>query len=248
MFLNESERTYEVDIDFSHFDTEGFFTPSGYQKIINSIVDRHLIDYEVNYDKLVKIGISWVILSLSIDIKNPLISREQKLIGRTWYSERKRIHFRREVQIHAEDGTHILNCTMFSTLLDLSTRSIFRARELPFKLMSPTENFLLDAKPTFKEKIDFNQGETFVVKRSSLDMLGHVNNGRYGDFCYDALSEKEANLESLIGLEIYFVSELKLGEEFSVNKAVVDNKVIVQGFNESNQKVAFYGVFTYKNA
>ncbi len=243
MFENESERSYELTAEFAHFDKDGNFTPAGYQYLVNTVVDKHLIDFDVNFEKLMPLGISWVVLSIAIDIINPIKNREQKIIGKTWYSERKRIHFRREVSLYLEDGTHILNCAMYSTLLDLSTRSIYRNRELPFKLMTPTEIKNLDANPTFKEKIDFVQGEKNLVKRSYLDMLGHVNNTRYSDFCFDALDEDEANLNSLKRMEIYFVSELKSGEEFSVNKHVSDGRIILQGYNESQQKPAFYGVY-----
>ncbi len=246
MALCEFENEYDIAIDFSHFDSNGYLTPTGYQYIVNAVADKHLFKYDVAYETLIKLGISWVILSLTIDIVNPVRDRKKRLIGKTWYSQRKGIFFRREMSVQDEDGVHILNCTMYSTLLNLETRSIFRSRELPFKLMEPTEKFLIEAKPTFKEKYEYTLCEKRVVKRSYLDMLGHVNNGRYSEFCYDALTDEEASLARLSRFEIYFVSELKLSEEFSIHKSITDDKITVMGYNENLDKPAFYGVFWYK--
>ncbi len=52
-------------------------------------------------------------------------------------------------------------------------------------------------------------------------------------------------MQKMKRMEIYFVSELTMGQKFTTNKKTDDNRLIVQGFNEDEQKTAFYGVFTY---
>ncbi len=245
MIINEMEQSYDIELEFSHFDRSGIYTPAGYQSLATSLVDKHLRNYDLNFEKLFAKGISWVLLSLTIDIHHPISDREQKLIGRTWFSEHKGIYFRREVSIHSEEGTPILSCTLYSTLFDMEKRSIYKSRELPFVLMPVSGNPLTEAKPTFKEKLVFESVEKREVRRSYLDMLGHVNNSRYGDFCYDALDDSEAMLEHLRHIEIYFVSELKFKEVFSMNKTIRNGDLILQGYNESQQKPAFYGVLSY---
>ncbi len=245
MSVNETEYNYPITIEFSHFDPQGYLTPKGYQHIANSIADKHLIRHGLSFETLIQKGISWVLLSLSIEIQHPIQERAQTLFGKTWFSGRKGIYFRREISVHREDGTMVFCCALYSTLLDLNTRTIYRKRTLPFELMEPTEKILLPATPSFKEKQSFVKGEQQTVKRSYLDMLGHVNNERYGDFCFDALSESEADLKTLHRMELYFVSELNLQDSFSVNKAVQDKRVFVQGLCEPEEKPSFYGVFDY---
>ncbi len=246
MSKKETDYSYETELEFSHFGKSGHFTPGGYHYIINSMVDRHLINFNINFEKLLNKNVSWVLLSLTADIINPIKNREQKLIGKTWFAGKKGVSFRRELTIHQEDGTHILSATLYSTLIDLETRNIYRNRELPFDLEMATENILIEAKPTFKEKYEYIKGDTQKVRKSYLDMVGHVNNLRYSDFCFDALSDKEENLENLKRMEIYFTSELKEKEEFSLNKSISDKKIVIQGYNETQDKPSFYGVFTYK--
>ncbi len=245
MYLNEIEQSYEVKVEFSQFEKEGYLTPSGYQHIANVIADRHLYSHDMSFEKLMAIGISWVLLSVTVDIINPIKSREQKLIGKTWYSGRKGVFFRREIAVTDENNTPLFNCSTHSTLINLTTRSIFRNRELPFEMMEPTDKFLTESRPTFKERLDFEDGEEYVVRRSYLDMLGHVNNGRYGDFCFDALTDEEADMKRLRRIEVYFVSELKQADKFSVKRSVQDDRIVLLGQNETAQKPSFYGVYGY---
>ncbi len=245
MNINEYEQNYEIEIEFSQFDENGYLKPAGYQNLANSIADRHLINYNLNFEKLIESGLSWVLLSLSIDIINPIKGRDKKLIGKTWYSSRKGILHRREITVLSEDGTTMFNCATISTLIDLEKRSIFKGRTLPFELMEPSEKLLLEAQASYKQKLEFEKGTKHKVQRSYIDGVGHVNNSRYGDFCFDAFDDEQANLQNLSRIELYFVSEMRLGEYFTTNKCINENSLIIQGFNESEQKTAFYGVFNY---
>ncbi len=245
MNSNELQQHYEIEIEFSQLDQNGYLTPAGYQYIVNAVAGKHLINYNLEFARLIGMGLSWVLLSISVDVINPIKGEGTKVVGTTWHSQRKGIFFRREISVCDENGTPLFNCATYSTLLDLETRSIYKSRTLPFELMPPTEETLLIATPSFKEKNEYEKGDSRLAQRSYIDGLGHVNNGRYGDFCFDAMDEEEARMDKLRRMEIYFVSELRLGEKFTTNKAKQDNKLVVQGYNESSDKVAFYGVFKY---
>ncbi len=245
MYINEKEYSYRLNVEFAQFEKSGYLSPAGYQHLSNVVVDRHLSDVNLNFERLFEFGISWVLLSITFDIVTPITDRNKTLIGTTWYSGRKGIFFRREIEVCDEEGTVHFRCSSYSTMLNLTTRSIFRNRELPFDMMEPTDQILTEAKPTFKERLEFEGGESTVVKRSHLDMLGHVNNGRYGEFCFDALSDDEADMQRLRHMEVYFVSELTMGEEFSVGKSVTNNRIVLQGMNDTQGKPSFYGVYEF---
>ncbi len=248
MIIDELSTQYEVDIEFGNYDESGYLSPGGYQSIVNSLADKHLINYDMDFVKIFEHGISWVLLSISLDIINPIHSKHKKIIGKTWFSGRKGIYFRRELQLQTLEGEPLFNCATYSTLLNLQTRGIYKNRELPFELMEPTPNLIIEAKPSFKEKLEYDKGQARTVRRSYIDGLGHVNNGRYGDFCFDALSE-ELKMEHLRRMEIYFMSEMRLGQNFSTNTAINEaGSTVVQGYNNSSEKPSFYGVFNFKQA
>ena len=61
--------------------------------------------------------------------------------------------------------------------------------------------------------------ETLTARPSWEDAVGHVNNFRYGEMVYDALSpEQRGNMENLQRLELYFVSETKPGDTLTLHR------------------------------
>ncbi len=246
MFLNEVEQSYEIEVDFTHFAPSGYLTPMGYQCIANTVIGKHLEKYGVGFEKLIHQGISWVILSLTVDIEKPIVYGMKKVIGKTWYSKQKGIFYRREVSVSSEEGEVLFRCSTFSTLMDLNARSIYKSKNLPFELMPITEETLVEGSPTFKEKLEYTEIEKRKVRRSYIDKLGHMNNNRYGELCYDSLDDNEVSLERLKRIELYFVSELGFNEVFTLSKSFTDHRIVVQGYNEEKQKAAFYGIFNYR--
>ena len=134
----------------------------------------------------------------------------------------------------------------FSILLDVSTRGVFRKKELPFKLAAPREIFCTEGDPHFRGPKDFTVIATRKVYNSYIDCLGHVNNCRYGDFAYDALSDDEINrMGKLKRIEIYFISELRNKDQFTVRKAIDGNRIVIQGQNNTKGDTAFDFVFQF---
>ncbi len=241
---SETREVYRYEPEFSLLNSKGFLKPAGFQTVVNNIVGVHLKKHNIDFERLISMDLSWVLLSLTIEPQMPVRGTEPLFIT-TWHSENKGIFFRRELQAKNEKGEVVFNCATYSTMLDLVGRTIYRKRPLPFEIMEPEQVTLLDARPTFKGRHEFSDIATSTVQRSYIDGLGHVNNARYGDFCYDSLSDSEAELDRLSRMEIYFVSELKQSETYTAQKACEDNKTIVRGYNNENDKVSFYGVFHY---
>ncbi len=242
---SEIHDVYRYEPEFSLLNSSGLLKPAGFQTIINTIVGLHLKKHDLDFEKLIATDLSWVLLSLTVEPKMPVRGTEPLFVT-TWHSESKGIFFRREMQAKNEAGEVVFNCATYSTLLDLAERTIYRKRPLPFAIMEPEQVILLEARPTFKGKYDFTDIDKLIVQRSYIDGLGHVNNARYGDFCYDSLNEDEANLENISRMEIYFLSELKQFESFTTQRAVDGNRIIIRGHNNNTDKISFYGVFQQK--
>ena len=69
--------------------------------------------------------------------------------------------------------------------------------------------------------------ETRRVRPSMTDGVGHVNNTRYGDFVYDAMTDSERNrLGDLKRIDVWFNYELLAGDEFEIIKCCENDDVI----------------------
>ncbi len=237
----EQELSYQVKVEFSHLDAHGYIKPHGYQHIINKVIDEHLASFDIDFTFCLEQQLSWILVALNVDIKKH-VQGCANLHIKTWYNDRKRLHFRREVEAVDDTGEVVFVASVYSVLWNIQTQSVYRKAELPFELMPPHPEFRLNRSPVFKEQLTYTRAQQRRMRRSYIDALGHVNNCRYGEFAFDALAEKHANLANIGGFDIYFCSELKLDDVITIEEHIQD-KIVFHGYNETRQKTSFYCVF-----
>lgn len=235
----ERDCIYEVQTDVSLLNENGILKPHAYQILFEQIAEQHLNHYDLNVDFTMKYGYAWVLISIEIEMITPLVQCEP-LFARTWFSQYKRPYFRREVEFKNAAGDLVFHGSAFSVLLDIEKRNVYRKKECPFASPAPEEIFTVEAVPTLKTHLPFKKVDERKVYNSYIDCVGHVNNCRYGEFAYDAFSKEEkSRLGEMKRMEIYFVSELRPDDTFSINKAYEDNKLYIRGHNDIKDDTAF---------
>ncbi len=217
---DEYSMTYSFDVGMDMLNGNGVMKPYGYESIINVIAEKHLKKLGLSFDELSQDGIAWVIISSTIEIINP-VSGEMTLQGRTWYSGQKGLTFRRDFSFTDNEGNAVFNATLSSVLIDLNTRMPVRPSRINNRIDKPNRIFSVENVNT---RVNYPNATELYEQRnilpSFIDNIGHVNNSRYGEFIYDAFSEKELeNTANLRRMEIHFVSELVLGETLSIYKS-----------------------------
>ena len=246
LYMNaEKDYIYEIDIEVSELNEDNFLKPYAYQNIFAKVAEQHLTKINLNVDETMKYHLAWVLMSISLEIVKP-VEGCQKLYAKTWYSQRKGPFFRRELSFNNSKGELVFHGSTYSVLLDLESRTIYRRKEIPFIMHKPIEDFTIDAAPSFKSSLEYCKIDERRVYNSFIDCLGHVNNTRYGEFAYDALTENERqNLRNMKRFDIYFLSELRNNDTFSVLKAYEGNKILVQGINNEKMNISFNVVFEF---
>ncbi|WP_206459576.1 acyl-ACP thioesterase domain-containing protein [Anaerovorax sp. IOR16] len=235
----ERDCIYEVQTEVSLFNENNILKPYGYQMLFEQIAEQHLNRYHLNVDETMKYGYAWALISLEIEQINPVPPCET-IYARTWHSQYKRPYFRREMEFRNTAGDLLFHGSSFSVLLEIEKRTIYRKKESPFTSPAPEELFTIEASPTFKNHLSFENIEERKVYHSYIDPLGHVNNCRYGEFAYDAFSKEEKKrLSEMKRMEIYFISELRPDDTFTIGKAYEDNKLFIRGHNNIKNDNAF---------
>jgi acyl-ACP thioesterase len=243
--MDERNFTYKVVNTISGLNQNNHLKPYAYLNLVEQIIHEHIDNINLDTDTTVKHGLAWAYVSLSIEIKKP-IDKIMELYAKTWFSDRKKIYFRRDFEFSDADGSIIFHGAGHSILLDIENRSVFSNKETPFFNISPIGEYTIEAKPKSRIKPKFKVVQQRKVYNSHLDSLKHVNNTRYAEFGYDALSNDEVNsLSNLKRIDLYFKSELQLNDDFSILKATEDNKVIIQGYNTTKSKISFDMIFTF---
>lgn len=236
---NEKEYVYEVKPDVSEINENNCLKPYAYQSLFAKVIDRHLKRINLDMETTMKYNLAWVLISLSVEIVKP-VAGNKSLFAQTWFSQRKGPFFRREFEFRDENSELLFHGTSFSVLLDLTSRTIYRKKETPFKLNEEIGGFTIEASPSFRTDSDFIKIDERKVYNSHIDFLGHVNNTRYGEFAYDALDEEEKNnIDKIKRYDMFFLSELRKKDTFSVLKAKEGNKTIIRGINNVSGEISF---------
>lgn len=245
---HEQSNLYSLQLDPSQLNPNGILKPQSYQALYCELVERHLSAYDAGSDKIMEYGVAWVLISLSVDVLNSKIP-PGILQAKTWKSGRKGPYFRRDFIFYTKEGEVCFRGTSYSVLLNLETRKVSRDRQVPFFALTADEEPLTQGYPSWKQAYGQNGDliadrlslrATRKVENSFLDLLGHVNNIRYGEFVYDAMTGEEAErLASLRRLEIYFAAELRQGDSFSVFAAEEEDRLFFRGCKEACGDTSF---------
>ncbi len=235
----ERELLYRMETDIEDLNEHNMLKPYVYQRLFAQLADRHLEALDEDIGKLMQYKLAWALVSISIEIVRPIVGIV-RLNAITWHSQRRGPYFRRDFVFRNDNNETIFHGTSFSILLDVESRTVYRKRELPFDIIEPVEEYTIDAGPNIKVNCEYTKVDERRVYGSYIDRLGHVNNCRYGEFGYDVLSDEErSKLSSLKRMDIFFSSELRDKDIFSVLRATEGNKVFIRGYNETKSENSF---------
>ncbi|MGI6733268.1 MAG: acyl-ACP thioesterase domain-containing protein [Anaerovoracaceae bacterium] len=241
----ETSYIHQLDVEVFYLNENRIMKPSAYQALFAQLAERHLDIFHAGASETMKHGLAWALISMSIEINRPIDSCI-KLFGHTWYSQRRGPYFRRELVFRNEDGDIMFQGSTFSILLEVATRKVFRGKEAPFILTEPTGVFCTQADHHFRENVEFTPCSTREIYSSDIDLLGHVNNRRYGDFAYDALTEEERlRLRDMRRMELYFMSEMRREDNFTIFKRAEENRILLRGHNNTKEDTSFDIVFSF---
>ncbi len=244
---SEKDCVYELLATASYFNQHSQLKPYAYQILFEQMAERHLFQLHLNIDETMQHGLAWALISMSVEVVTP-IEKSMTLYGNTWFSAHRGPYFRRELLIKDAHGQVMFKGSTHSVLLDIEKRSVFRKKVIPFPMHEPTPVFLLEASPGYKIDVDMASVLERTVQPSQIDCLGHVNNCRYGELAYDVFSEDEQeNLKDLKRMDIYFLSELRAGDHFTMRKACESNQLFFQGYNNTKDDVSFNIVMDFNS-
>ena len=243
---NELQFTYPLYVDVSMCSTDGAITPTGYQRMVVETIGKHLENIELDSTRLVpEFGVAWVLLSMSIELKRTVRVGE-KITMKTWHSDSKAPAYRRDFMILDETGETAAVGATFSALIDMNTHRLMMDKTFLSRFDLAEGEKLLAADKRFQERYEYAAVEERLVRPSFIDGLGHVNNERYGEFVYDALTKEErSNIGSLKRMDIYFKAELTEGERFRMERAENGNAVILRGVHAADGREAFIVKLTF---
>lgn len=240
--MNEKDIKHNILVDISMYNTDGAFVPSAYQRMIMSMIEEHLDILKIGEKELMeKHGISWVLLSSSIKILKKF-TPSTEMTGITWHSVGRVPSFRRDFLFNDNEGNVLAVGATVSTLFDNVTRKLCLDRKKLSVIDLQSGEFALES---LDRKMERCEDVTFVesrkVRPSMTDGVGHVNNTKYADYIYDAMTlEEREKLSYLCAMDIWFNYELREGDVFSIYKFSPDNTTLCfSGIKDGESRSSF---------
>lgn len=247
--MDEKQYSYPLELGIAMFNGDGALKPDAYQALYMQAVEPHLANIEMDEARLIRdYNVAWVLISMAVEVRRP-VRPDDRLTAQTWNTtEKTRLLFRREMIVRDVAGETVFTVATFSALLDLSARRVCTDRELITKFSLPAGETMMLASDRLRIKTPEDAPvETLRVRPSWIDGVGHVNNLRYGEMAYDALSENQrAAIGDLKRLELYFVSETHLGEEILLHRVDDADSAVVTATVTGEKRPAFTAKLTFR--
>lgn len=160
---------------------------------------------------------AWVMSRMRLEIEK-LPKWLDKVIIKTWIKSLENSRSTRCMEMFL-DGKKIVSCETYWAVMNTKTRRP-DILELPHNHF---EKFSIDStnQSTMKIDIDENAQEIGIRKvvLSDLDIVNHVNNVKYMEWCFDFENPKRLLKQELKAMDINFMRELNLGEEATIKES-----------------------------
>lgn len=207
--------------------------PSGILDLFQSVAGEHANELGIGMRQIYPQNYAWVLMRVRYEMIKPiLMDSEVKVI--TWPQPAGRIDFDRDYLICDLNDNILVKGSSKWVVINLETRRIERTSKFSYP-----HNPKLDRNFEGIDKIDntnvnFNESRKYVVRPSDIDMVGHLNNTKYADLCYDMLATNYKNFT------INYNREIALNEEILIEKGELDDLVYIKVDGRFNALMEVY--------
>lgn len=208
-FLNKQCQLFESD-----FECNGQLKPYRAMQLMQDAATTHAEQINLGWDNMDQHGILWVLSKVEIVFERPITRHTLNFNLYTWPLSPNRFYSER--QFVAElNGEPLFYATTLWMLISRDTRKILPAETMNEFFNGQYDTVKKDDLGNFlRVRLDdtFTHAYTKTVRRSDLDINGHVNNTNYVTYALDVLSASE----QIKSLQIVYNKELVFGDQVEV--------------------------------
>lgn len=181
-------------------------------------------------------GLTWILTDWYVEIKQ-IPSYGDKLLAKTW-SQLTTTTFgcSRDFELYANDKLAAIATTRW-VLLDLKTERPTKIDKEWFTIyQSEDKSVFGDARlPKTENVTDFSSEKSLEIRRADIDFNDHVHNLTYLDYALESIPEDVYNRMNFTKIRISYKSAVKPCDKIVCKYAFVNEKHIVNVFNEKNE-------------
>ncbi len=199
-------RSYEVD-------ARGELTLPSLCDYFQEAADQHASGFGAAVDQVVATyNETWVLYRLAVRVHRAAKWRDEVRVE-TWPCGRERLYTVREYRALSSDGTLLAEGASAWLAMDLSTRRLSREPRTPLDWRSDRERAWPEA---FRGRLPGVADEApsidFTVRRSEIDVNGHVNHVHYLTWALESAPTSRWERESPVEAHVEYVAEALVGD------------------------------------
>lgn len=210
--------TKEFTISSYDLNPKGQARLTSMANFFQEVAYHHASELGLGYDDMKSRKTTWVLSRMRIHMKRyPVWNERIKL--ETWPSGAERLFALRDFRVLDSKGETIGMASTAWLILDIDTHRLIRPKEMMEQFKMIVQDVQMFEKSLDKIVVP---GETSQLKRheveySDLDIVGHVNNVRYMEWCVDAASSADNAEMEIREFEINFNHEALFGESILIS-------------------------------
>jgi acyl-ACP thioesterase len=208
--------THEWDINFTQCAPNGYLKYVDLCNLLQLTAAEHSIIGGLSFNDMQVHHQAWVLSRIRVEI-SALPKWQDKVTVKTWIESLEGSRSIRNIEMY-HDGKKIVGATTFWAVFNTQLR-----KAEPLAL--PHEHFekYPDHKATTESfsRLNILQETEKVTRRavvlSDLDIVNHVNNVKYLEWCLDTLPSKSILKQEVKNFEMNFLRELNLNDQVEIN-------------------------------
>jgi len=210
--------TKEFTISSYDLNPKGQARLTSMANFFQEVAYHHASELGLGYHDMKSRKTTWVLSRMRIHMKRYPVWNEQIKLE-TWPSGAERLFALRDFRVMDSKGETIGMASTAWLILDIDTHRLIRPKEMMEQFKMIVHDVQMFDKSLDKIVVP---GETSLLKRhevvfSDLDIVGHVNNVRYMEWCIDAASSEDNSEMEIRELEINFNHEALFGESIQIS-------------------------------
>ncbi len=212
------ERKYSVDykVRISDSDAQARLKLPSLFELLQEAATEHAQKLGVDYTALKPLGLGWIISKMAIRLEE-LPKWNERVYLETWASNRDRITTCREFVARNAAGKTLFSARSQWAIFDISTRRLARLEKIkPWANIA--DEFANDdvLEPHLERPADPDAAQNSEsvsapcqIRKTDIDLNGHVNNSVYITLALQALDEKFVETRRPAHIKISFLDEIK---------------------------------------
>jgi medium-chain acyl-[acyl-carrier-protein] hydrolase len=231
-------RIHAFECDFNQT-----WKPAAFFQHLTEIAGEHAEKLGFGYEAMLAQHYFWVLSRFKIHFYD-YPKHGETIRVRTWPKTiQQKLFFIRDFEVERPNGEKLACASSAWLVIDSEARRMIPSTRLNFDLPSLSDRYALD-EPLEKINLAEQADERLQVTAmySDVDVLGHVNNGRYVEWICDSFDIETCRKKRPASIQINYINEVRPGEHVSIRSRVCgeDSKCwLMEGINLDSGAKAF---------